>query len=66
MLESVERTAREKRKVVYKGYIACERAAEKQDSEIPEIYRIREGQATQACVCPFKVSITEKNGLWTV
>jgi hypothetical protein len=58
--------SRGKDKVVYKVYIQCECAGKKQGSNIPDKYRIRKDQASKACDCPFKGSITEKNGLWSI
>lgn len=58
--------SRRKEKTVYKIYFECECAGKKQGSKIPEQYRIRKDQASKACGCPFKGSVTEKDGSWSI
>jgi len=58
--------SRSKEQIIYKVYVECECAGKKRGTKIPEQYRIRKDQASKACGCPFRGSITEKDGLWSI
>ena len=61
------RTAfRGKEKTLYKVYIECECAGTKQGTKVPDQYRVRKDQASKACGCPFRGSIAEKDGFWSI
>lgn len=58
--------SRPKEKTAYKVYIECECAGKKQATKVPDQYRSRKDQASKAAGCPFRGSITEKNGSWSI
>jgi len=58
--------SRSKKQVTYKVYVECECAGKKRDTKIPVQYRIQKDQASKACECPFRGSITERDGLWSI
>src|SRR2546423_5234211 len=57
---------RGKERVLYKVYIECECAGKKRGTEVPTQYRVRKDQASKACQCPFRGSITERDGFWSI
>ena len=57
---------RRKENAIYKIYFECECAGKKRASKIPDQFRVRKGQASKACGCPFKGSVTEKDRSWSI
>src|SRR5271156_167935 len=65
------RKCRTKRKgkapaLIYKVYIECECASKKRSTKTPDQYRVRKDQSSRACGCPFRGSIIEENGSWSI
>jgi len=58
--------SRRKEKTIYKIYFECECAGKKQGSKVPKKYRVQKDQASKACACPFRGSVTENNGAWSI